>query len=92
MAFLQEPLVEHRLERINGAPTPSYLPQTITKPEDLGFGSKTYSVIDFGFSFRYGNGAVYKAENFSEGAVKAIEIEKSDTTDQPLKVDSWDIV
>ncbi|KAG8410878.1 hypothetical protein J3459_016909 [Metarhizium acridum] len=88
-AFLEEPHVEHWLEREDGAPTPDCLPKSVIKPEDLGFGNGTCRVLDFGYSFRHREGAVYKADSFSHGAVKAIEFETSETTAQPFKVDSW---
>ncbi|EFY96384.2 Protein kinase-like protein [Metarhizium robertsii ARSEF 23] len=88
-ALLEEPHIEHWLEREDGAPTPDCLPKSVIKPVDLGFGDGTCRVLDFGYSFRHRKGAVYKADSFSYGAVKAIEFETSETTAQPFKVDSW---
>ncbi|KID97266.1 kinase domain-containing protein, partial [Metarhizium majus ARSEF 297] len=88
-ALLNEPPVEHQVERIDGAPTPNCLPKSVIKPQDLGFGEGSCRIMDFGYSFQYIEGAIYKADNFSKGAVKAIEFETSETTAQPFKVDSW---
>ncbi|KAK8928010.1 hypothetical protein VCV18_004497 [Metarhizium anisopliae] len=88
-ALLEEPHIEHWLEREDGAPTPDCLPKSVIKPVDLGFGDGTCRVLDFGYSFRHRKGAVYRADSFSYGAVKAIEFETSETTAQPFKVDSW---
>ena len=81
--------MEHRVERLDGAPTPECLPKTIIKPEDLGFGNGTCKILDFGFSFHYTEGAAIEAEQFSRGMTKAIEFETNKSTVHPFKVDSW---
>jgi hypothetical protein len=58
-------------------------------PEDLGFGEGKCRMMDFGYSFRHIPGTLYKANRFSEGATKAIELETTGTTTELFKVDSW---
>ncbi|KAG5930339.1 hypothetical protein E4U42_001854 [Claviceps africana] len=84
--LLKEPLIEHQVERDDGAPTPECLPKFVIKPDDLGFGNGACKVMDFGFSFHYKEGAVFQAKQFSYGAARAIEFETSQTTSQPFKI------
>ncbi|OAA34154.1 kinase domain-containing protein [Metarhizium rileyi] len=88
-ALLKEQPVKQSVERKDGTPTTDCLPKFVFKPEDLGFGNGTCRIMDFGFSFQHKKGATYKADSFSQGAVKAIEFLTSETTAHPFKVDSW---
>ncbi|KAG5994352.1 hypothetical protein E4U43_003257, partial [Claviceps pusilla] len=89
--LLKDPVMEHKVERLDGSSTPDILPKSIIKPEDLGFGIGTCKIMDFGFSFPYNErlSAPLRAERFSRGATSAIEFETTKTTVRPFKVDSW---
>lgn len=87
--LLHQPLIEHKVEREDGAPTPKCLPTSVTKPVDLGFGDGTRKTIDFRFSFDYKEGAIVESDQLSRGAAKPIEFETSESTTEPFKVDSW---
>lgn len=89
--LLKDPMVEHKVERLDGSPTPDILPKSIIKPEDLGFGIGTCKIMDFGYCFYYKEriSPPLCADRFSRGATRAIEFETTKSTVQPFKVDSW---
>ena len=53
LRLLDEPTVEQLVQSKDGSPIPDYLPKSVIKPEDLGFDTRTYRIMDFGHSFQH---------------------------------------
>lgn len=88
--FLARPPLEHDVVRIDGDPTPPYLPRRVTEPENIGYGDGNIKLIDFGYAFRPTNGVAYGKDTFAAGTPAAPELLGAENkTIHPFKTESW---